>query len=63
MAADAVVALPDALAAYHRFRQLRLVAAFWKGLFRVVGQGQEYQEKEDASPEINIPGHAFGEGI
>jgi hypothetical protein len=29
----------------------------------VVGQGQEYQEKEDASPEVNIPGHAFGEGI
>jgi hypothetical protein len=29
----------------------------------VVGQGQEYQKEEDASPEVNIPGHAFGEGI
>jgi hypothetical protein len=42
---------------------LRFIAARWKGLFRVVGQGQEYQEEENASPEVDIPGHAFGEGL
>ncbi|MNC67692.1 hypothetical protein D3C75_1182080 [compost metagenome] len=63
MAADAVVLLPDRLAAHHRVGQLRDVAAFGKGLFGVVGQSQEYQEEEHASPEIDVPGHALGEGL
>ncbi|MCY1375859.1 hypothetical protein D9M69_633050 [compost metagenome] len=63
VAADAVVVFPDRFAAHHRLVHLRFVAAFWKGLLCVVGQGQEYQEEEHAPPKVDIPGHALGEGL
>ncbi|MNP59480.1 hypothetical protein D3C76_1544790 [compost metagenome] len=63
VAADTVVLLPDRLATYHGVAQLRGIAAFGKGLLGVIGQGQEYQEEEHASPEIDVPGHALGEGL
>src|SRR5690606_40812903 len=63
VAADAVVLFPDQLAAHHRFSHLVLVGAFREMFFGMEGKGQEYQEEENASPELDVPGHALGKGF
>ena len=63
VAADAVVLLPDQLAAHHCLGHLCGIGALGKGLLGVVSQSQEYQEEEHAPPKVNIPGHALREGL
>ncbi|MCY1187427.1 hypothetical protein D9M73_284040 [compost metagenome] len=63
MATDAVVLLPDQLAAHHGLAHRGLVGALGERSLGVEGQCQEQQDEEQTSPEVDVPGHAFGKGF
>ncbi|MNE58014.1 hypothetical protein D3C80_1530180 [compost metagenome] len=60
MATDAVVLLPDQLAAHHGLGHRILIGPLGQGSLGMESQGQEQQDEEQASPEVDVPGHAFG---
>src|SRR5690606_19034913 len=60
----AVVVLPQVFAPNHLFGQLIAVIPLGHSpKLSVKSQGQEQQDEECASPQIYVPGHAFGKAL
>src|SRR5690554_3569556 len=64
MTTDTVVLFPQMFAAHHLFSELVAVIPLGHSTqLSVKSQGQEQQDEEGTSPQIYVPGHAFGKAL